>query len=342
MDVNLVFDYPAKGFGTHTAFMNHLRAIKIMSGIDVSVNNVLSKGITHAHTLGPISLLNAARGGKFLFTYHMTRYEFSFLKAQGFFIPKIVSYVMKKSSAIVAPSPFCKQEVAAQAACNSLREKPVAVISNGVDTARFKKSKTAGKEFRERHGIDKGQLLVYNIGMLITKKGILDFGKAAQAAGNEHLRFMWVGRSYPHVRCLQLDYLKKKFPDVIFTGFVDDIRDVHNAGDIMLYTSVHEILGIPVLEAFSAGNPVVMRDIPAFNGWLAHRKHCLKFSDAGAIIPFIKELSNNQMLRKRMVRNARAAAERHDISGLGKYYKKLYELCNSGDFPEIAHINSYK
>jgi 1,2-diacylglycerol-3-alpha-glucose alpha-1,2-glucosyltransferase len=330
MNVNIIFDYPSKGFGTHTAFMNHIKSIQARN-LDFSVNKILSKDISHAHTLGPLSVLNATRGKNFIFTYHMTRYESTFLKLQGGFIRKILGYVLKKSSAIVAPSPFCKQEIATK--------KPTAVISNGVDSRYFRKSRKRRAEFREKHGIEKDEILVYNIGMLISKKGVLDFGKIAELYKDD-FRFLWVGRSYPHVKCMSIDYLRKKFPSVIFAGFVKDIRDVHSAGDLLLYTSVHEILGIPVLEACSAGNPCIIRDIPTFAGWMKHGKDCLKFDNADSITPNIEELQCNA-LKHRIVMNGRKIAEKHDISELGKYYEKLYELCADGKLSEADYINSY-
>ncbi|MBI5061432.1 MAG: glycosyltransferase family 4 protein [Candidatus Aenigmarchaeota archaeon] len=331
MNVNLIFDYPAKGFGTHTAFINHKRVMETIP-VDFSVNRIFSKDFTHAHTIGPLSLLNATKRRNFIFTYHMTRYESSFLKLQSSIIPKVVNYVIKRSAAIVAPSPFCKQEINIK--------KPIAVISNGVDTERFKKSKKRRKEFRERYGIENDQILVYSIGMLTAKKGVMDFCRAANEM-NDDIRFLWTGRSYSHVKCIKEELLKKKFPNVIFTGFADDIRDVHSAGDLMLYTSMHEILGIPILEAFSTGNPVILRDIPTFHGWLSHKKECMKFSDMKVIPSLIKEVTENHGLRRRIVSNAFLASKKHDIAGLGRYYEELYQSCQSGDLEAVNNINSY-
>ena len=334
MKINIVFDYPSKGYGIHTAFANHLSVMKGNGKFDVRVNSIKAADICHVHTIGPLSLFNTLHKSPFIYTYHMTMYEAQYLKMPIGFVSGIMDYVIGRASVVVAPSPFCKNEVKSN--------KPVAVISNGVDMKSLKKSRKRRKEFRERFGIGGSDTVVYGIGMLAEKKGIGDFGRLAEAGRKNGIKFVWVGRSFANINSLSIEELRKKYPSVIFTGYIEKISDIHSAGDVLLFPSYHEILGIPVLEAAACGNPVVVRDIPTFDRWLAGGKNCMKFSDEKTMAGSINEIISNKSLRKKIARNGFATAKKHDIKSLAKFYERLYDLCHNGEYEEAGCINSYE
>ena len=329
MDINIIFDYPFKGYGNHSAFVNHCNSLKNI-GVKYKVNSLSPVELIHSHTIGPLSLISSRLfRGPYVFSCHLSNTEASYLKFSEL-IKKLYGILLKRADVIITPSPFGKRLLADIG-------KPVAAISNGVDLKRFKKDKKKRASFRERFEIEKNQLVVYCTAMMTEKKGIIDFCKTAEKFGD--IAFVWSGRPFPHLRTNIKD-LSKRYPQVRFAGFVKDIAEVHSGGDILLFPSYHELQGMPVLEATAAGNPVIVRDIEVFD-WLRDEKHCLKFNGYASISDRLTQLIESPKLGKRLSRNAMSIVKNHDIKKVGKKYQKIYELCNSANFEEAGEVGSY-
>ncbi len=336
MKVNLIFDYMAgDGFGAATAFRNNLRA-NALAGTATRVNclNPVGADVHQIHAIWALGFYHSLfKRRKLVYTNHLTVEEAGMLRLPTGPLARAVRFLSNRADAIVAPSPYCRGTIAGK--------RPVAVISNGVDTEKFRPDRAGAETFRHEHGLE-GKTVVYSVGMLTAKKGIKDFAALAGRFGKD-VKFVWIGRNFPHLRDrkeFDIERLRAQHPEVLFTGYVKNIVHAHSAGDILLFTSSHEIQGMPILEAASMGKPLVLRDIPAYNGWLTDGKDASIGKDAKGMEEKLRTLIEDGKLRERMGKNAFKMAQKHDLGQVGKTYRKFYEAVLNGSRDEIDSINS--
>jgi glycosyltransferase involved in cell wall biosynthesis len=140
------------------------------------------------------------------------------------------------------------------------------VIPNGIDPALLEQPGTAARQrAAELVPIQRGVLDVLHVGSDIPRKRldrVLEIVSALRTRGHR-VRLIRVGspmRPETRRRAREL-----AFGDFIELPFLDRelLRAVYERSDVLLLTSDREGYGLPVLEAFAAGKPVVASDIPA-------------------------------------------------------------------------------
>ncbi len=224
---------------------------------------------------------------------------------------------------IIAPTKFTKSR---------LRElgvkKRIELISNGIDTKKFKYSEKKRKIFRKKYNIKKEDVVVYMIGGICLRKGIDTFLEIAERI--PEYTFVWIGKHFLNKffekKYGRVERMIKNAPEnVLFTGFVDDIISAHCAGDIFFFPSYAENEGIAILEAGSCRRPVIVRNIMPYDEWLFNNKNCFKFNNEEELEKSIRRLGEDEKLRKRMGRRMRKTAEKKNISKTGKKLIKMYK-----------------
>ena len=148
---------------------------------------------------------------------------------------------------------------------------PVQVLSNGVDTDFFAPDPARRAEFRRRYGLGDGEKAVVSAGHFMQRKGILSFIRLARAL--PAVRFFWFGYTQPALVPADIRQAMAEAPDnLTFPGFVSqaELRDAYCGADLFCFCSHEETEGIVVLEALGCGVPVLVRDIPVYEGWLTH------------------------------------------------------------------------
>jgi glycosyltransferase involved in cell wall biosynthesis len=85
-------------------------------------------------------------------------------------------------------------------------------------------------------------------------------------------------------------------------GIVDDadLPALYQAARFLIYPTLAEGFGLPVLEAMACGIPVVASDIPAFRELTAGAALLVDPRDTSAIARAIQDLSHDATLRKRL------------------------------------------
>jgi len=158
---------------------------------------------------------------------------------------------------------FVGESEAAKAA-KELGHDRFAYLPNGVDCARF--AEGHGAAFRAKHGIPQEAFLVMNIGRIDAQKNqmlLLEaFASVAAIDSLAHLVLMgpvtqpayakklaaFVEEKGLQARIKMLPGLRSHDPELV---------DAYHASDVFVLPSVHEPFGIVVLEAWSAGRPVI-------------------------------------------------------------------------------------
>ena len=199
------------------------------------------------------------------------------------------------------------------------------VVPNGVDVARFA-TPAPGRAEQLRAGVgatDRPLLLA--VGGIEPRKGSDTLVRALAAlAGKSGIRPVLAvvgGHSFQDHRA----YRERVLADVTALGlrFDDDVHLVgtvadadmpawYAAADLLAFPSVKEGFGLAVLEAMSAGLPVVTSDLPVFREYLVDGRDALlcPVGDVTALTTALHKVLSDDGLAQRLRRNGRAIAAR--------------------------------
>ena len=185
--------------------------------------------------------------------------SFTFLNRLFFtlFLPRSIN----NSDMIIADSYSTKKDIIKFFKVSSEKIK---VIYLGIDE-RFKKSSAS----EVRNILDKYTLppdFILSIGSLLPRKNVVNILKAFHALkkkGHKE-KLVIIGKKawlYEQIFSVIKEYHLED--DVIFTGYVDD-RDLpalYSASELLLFPSLYEGFGLPILEAMACGCPVITSNI---------------------------------------------------------------------------------
>jgi glycosyltransferase involved in cell wall biosynthesis len=213
-----------------------------------------------------------------------TVHDFSSIHMRGkydaahlFYITKVLPGLVRRLTRVIAVSESAKKDIVAFA---RVPEERITVIPNAVNHAKFNPGDPDAA--RERLGTKwplRGPYLLYlsrlehpakNHVRLLQAfdrlKSRLDIPHQLVLAGSD-----WDRADEIHAAAAALPSAN----DVVFTGFVDaaDVPDLYRAADLMVFPSLLEGFGIPILEAMACGVPVAcsgVSSMPEVAGDAAH------------------------------------------------------------------------
>lgn len=309
--------------GIYSAFWNHLRALRAV-GARVTTDPGDHHDILHLHFFGPRSwrLLSRAkrRGIPVVVSAHsIGRYDFSggftgtSLLAPAY--ERFLHRFYRRADLILAPSEFAARELRGRGLG------PVEVVSNGVDTERFRYLPERRAFWRRRLGLSR--FSVYSAGNILPRKGILDF--IAVARQLPEMDFIWFGQRWgPLAFYPRMEWEIRRAPsNVRFPGFVRESEGAYAACDLFFFPTQGENQPLVVLEAAALGRPLVLRDVPAFSG-LEHGIHCLKGRSVEEFAEAIRAVADDPGLWERLSRGAREFARAHSLEAVGRRLLAVY------------------
>ena len=220
------------------------------------------------------------------------------------------------------------------------------IVHNGIDPARFTPIDAETRtRLRRRAGVD-DRFVFLAVGGIEPRKGSVHLFRAlAELVRSEGPRpaLVIVGghsfQDYTDYRETALAMLSdlglELGRDVILAGTVSDeeLHHWYRSADALAFPSMKEGWGLAVLEAMSAGLPVVSSDIAVLQEYLTDHVDAVltRAGDADDLARGMRELIGDAALRDRLVRGgqevvprftwARAAAEHEDVyrSALGTF-----------------------
>jgi 1,2-diacylglycerol-3-alpha-glucose alpha-1,2-glucosyltransferase len=219
-----------------------------------------------------------------------------------------LAYGYGRADLVLCPTHYTKRLLVAY----GIPEEKIAVQSNGVDTKKFYADTERGGDFRREHGLEPGSFVVGTLGLVIPRKGVDTF--LALAKRFPDTRFVWCGKIFGAGMVASLPEAMP--PNVLFTGYVHDILAALNAFDVFMFPSREENQGMAILEAAAVGLPIVVRDIPAYEGWLEHEGNCLKARSEDEFAVCIERLRTDEALRTRLRQGATFLARQETIEVL--------------------------
>jgi glycosyltransferase involved in cell wall biosynthesis len=189
-------------------------------------------------------------------------------------------------------------------------------LGNGVDLQRFDPSAVKSgrlRELRRDLGIPEQALVVGAVGRLVVEKGFRELFTAARTvrAAIPDTRFVVLGApDRDKTDAISEAEMERARGNVIFTGFVQDVRDLLALMDIFVLPSWREGLPVSAIEAAAMGKPLILSAIRGcrevarngVEGLLVPRRNAERL--AAAIVRLLRD----EALRKRLGSAARERA----------------------------------
>lgn len=305
--------------------VEHQEGMLIRAGIPVT-DHWREAAAVHINTVFPDSVFAAClaklHGKKVVYYGHSTMEDFrnSFIGSNALagLFRKWICFCYNLGDVILTPTEYSRSILKQYGI-----KKEIYAITNGVDTDFFEYRQDAGARFRARYGLDETTRVVISVGHLIRRKGILEF--FAVAGQMPDTQFIWFGDTenvlLPHeIRTA----IRKKPSNVTFAGYVgaDDLRDAYCGADAFAFFSQEETEGIVVLEALACEIPVLVRDIPVYQGWLVDGKQVYKADSIEMYVKKLNQIFNNDM--EHVIVEGRNTALEHSLSETGRQLDVIY------------------
>jgi 1,2-diacylglycerol-3-alpha-glucose alpha-1,2-glucosyltransferase len=307
-----------------------------LSGVQMTEADDPETELIQINTVFPDSVLTALRARrqnkKILWYGHSTEEDFR----NSFRLSNIVSPLFRKwiiwcyslSDAIITPTDYSRNILQGYGI-----KTPIFVLSNGVDTDHFKQDPARRASFRARYHIGPRQKVILSVGHYMERKGLIDF--IDLAAKMPAVLFFWFGYTSP---VLMTDEVRKAMdratPNVRFPGYAcrDDLCDAYCGCDLFCFMSHEETEGIVVLEALASEIPVLVRDIPVYQGWLHDGYNVYKADTQEEFVSRAEDILSGSL--PDLTEAGRKCAEQRSLQKVGEQLaaiqKKVIELPPAG------------
>jgi 1,2-diacylglycerol-3-alpha-glucose alpha-1,2-galactosyltransferase len=330
LSVNVISEsvFTVQGHGVHTAYVEHVRALRSIPNIKVAVNKSDGKyDVVHIHTTGLYALkFLLAKGTPKVVSAHILPASlvgsFVWAKYWSPLAKRYLRWFYNQADTVLAVSQDVSRELTRLGVT-----KPVVAIPNMIDTARFRQTNHASKKLRDSLGIDAKAFVVITIGQIQPRKGLNTFLSVAKRLPD--ITFVWVGG----MPFKQLGAAKHKLTktmqsapkNVIFTGIVslDDMPAYYQIADVFFLPSLQETFGIVVVEAAASKLPIVLRDLAVYKD--AFGSTYLKGSNVVEFTKLIKRLSKDRDFYLKSQKASAAVSKMYDVKTVIKDIVTIYQ-----------------
>lgn len=300
-------------------------------GFEVKIDVADDYDILHLHNPLPnfIPLIKNAKKKKKAVVIHARHIpelvKGGFLFGEVFypFFEKYSKWIYNMADVVICPTPYVKKWMEKNGVKSDL-----VVIPNGVRCNKFSHNEEKRKKFRKRYGFS-NEWIIFSVGLLIPRKGILDFMEVAKKfIDNDEMRFAWIGSTEPGLKKADISHAPK---NINFLGHVpfNEMPQIYSGGDVFFFPTYAESYGNVLFEAASAGKILLIRDIEIYREWFKNGENCLKGKSVEEYAKCIKKIVEDEKLRERLHKGSLKIAKANDveksIEKLVELYENLYE-----------------
>jgi len=283
--------------------------------------------ILHINTYGMNSsnIINKARKNNIPVVYHAHTTEEDF--RNSFIFSNQIAPLLRmrlielysSADVIITPTPYSKSLLESYGISNKIYP-----VSNGIDLKRFRYNEEKVKAFRRYFSLKEEDKVILSVGLYFERKGILDFMEVAKQL--PEYKFLWFGYTNRLLIPKSVrDVLDDHPANVILPGYVKGaiIEGAYLDSDAFFFPSYEETEGIVVLEALSAKQTAVVRNIGVYDGWLEDTVNCYMCEDNSDFVRTIKGVVENTL--PSVKEEAYKTAESKSIHNIGIELKKVYD-----------------
>ena len=195
--------------------------------------------------------------------------------------------------------------------------KPSVVISNGVNTERYKPVDTG--DFHKRFNIPTDTVNLFYVGRLFPEKSLDTLVRAVPMiiAGHQKTHVIIAGRGYMLPKLQKLAEQLEVSKHITFISPINDEDKIlaYNASDIFVSPSFAELEGMTVLEAMACGKPIIVPDaeMNAARHFVSDNGLLFRTTDAEDLARQVILLVSDAELRRAMGQASLLKSKQYDI-----------------------------
>lgn len=201
----------------------------------------------------------------------------------------------------------------------------------GIDTSQYHSDKQSRSEKRKELGFFDDDILLISMGDLIKRKNYPVAIEAVAKVENPKLHYLICGQG-PEKESLEKQTKDLRVTDRIhFLDFRTDVKDLLNASDIFMFTTLQEGLPRSMMEAMASGLPCIASRIRGNVDLLEDGKggYLCGPINVDAYAESISKLAEDVVLRNRMGKFNRNHIKRYDVSVVERKIRDIYtEILN--------------
>ena len=238
----------------------------------------------------------------------------SFVRPNLHYLEKFVPRALEQATAVVAVSEETRDAIAAQYGLNA---SDITVIPNAVDEKFFsRRSAEELQAVRVKYGLPDDFILF--LGTIEPRKNIMNLleGYASLPAKlREQYPLVLAGKKGWNSEGIdqRVQELLEEGNSILTTGFVDDedLPALLKAANLLLWPSIHEGFGLPILEAMAAGTPVVTSDLAPMNRLGEDAALFVTPDKPVTITSAVRRVLESPKLAKEMTKKGKLVAKKH-------------------------------
>lgn len=320
-----------KGQGVGSAYIElvHLLRSRFKGEFDIAINKYRRSDISHYHTIDPkfyLSTFSKQRGRKIGYVHFLPETLDESLRIpqpfRSIFYHYVIAFYKRMDHLVVVNPSFIPKLVA-----YGIAEDKITYIPNFVDSDRFfEMSRQERINLRQKFHLAQDDFVVLGSGQIQDRKGVPDFIKLARQ--NPDIQFIWAG-GFSFGRMTDGYKQLKRVVDnppanLLFTGIVsrDEIAQLNNVADLFLLPSYNELFPMSVLEAFSCGTPVMLRDLDLYHSIIDGYYQPAK--DVVEMHTELRKLKKDPERLAMLKKLAHEAAHRYSKDHLAKIWHRFY------------------
>jgi glycosyltransferase involved in cell wall biosynthesis len=212
------------------------------------------------------------------------------------------------------------------------KSKNISVIHSGVDLTCFKRSATKSNPKRNELGIPPDSLVVGYVGWLIPIKGVTYLVNAMAEVVQRHPNSLLVLVGKGDEKGEEEIKLRERVASlgledrVRFLGWRPDVDEIMGCFDIFVLPSLNEGMGRVLVEAMSAGLPIVASRVGGIPDLVKHGENGLLIppADVGALEQAISDLLSDNAKRKRMGETGKRMCRPYSVEAMVEKIDDLY------------------
>lgn len=320
-----------KGQGVASAYRELVNLIneRLQDKIEMSINQFHPTDITHYHTVDFHFFLSAffkkKRGVRVGYVHFLPETMEGSLKLPGIaravFYKYLISFYKKMDEIVVVNPSFIPKLEAYDIPASKIH-----YIPNFVSKKTFFSDKDLGEDVRKKYQIPLDKFVVLGVGQVQHRKGVLDFIEVAKSLPD--IQFVWAGGFSFGKITSGYEELKKIYDNppenVKFIGIVDrsEMNGCFNMADLFFMPSYNELFPMAILEAMSAGVPVLLRDLELYQEILSG--YYAKGNNNSDFISDITELKRNEEKYNELLEQAEKGAAFYSEDRLTEIWDEFY------------------
>jgi len=189
-------------------------------------------------------------------------------------------------------------------------DRRISVVPFGVDRAFFSEAPNARMRGRADWRIPLDAFVVLHVGSTVERKNVpLVIHTVARLRAQADAYLLQVGGRFTGDQQQLIDRLGlRKYVRTAPLADESTLRRAYRAADVLLFPSLYEGFGYPVIEAFASGLPVVTSGAGGLKEVGGDGVVVVEGRDPGAYVQALERLGDDALLREELVERGRARA----------------------------------